>query len=150
MWRKRCSFCWRGAHDHSQCSFVSTQNKIREGLKLLPLSNVEGRIVRKDDKVPVDVEKFATDVEKRLTLLEGEVGKLKEKGLGNAGGAQKRKRDADPESPEVSKRQRKRQREKARKAEIKAAAAAKAAKGDEGKGKGAKKGSGKPAASSSK
>ncbi|EIM91699.1 uncharacterized protein STEHIDRAFT_151072 [Stereum hirsutum FP-91666 SS1] len=121
-WQKRCSFCWRGAHDHTQCSFVSTQNKIREGLKLKPLQVVDGKVVREDSRLPVDVEKFADEVEKRLTLVERDIKELKEKKGGSGGTSTKRKRESDPaEAPELSKRQKKRQREKARTAELKAA-----------------------------
>lgn len=77
----RCSFCWQGppfktAHTHTQCPFVGTVNKIRAHQSLVPLEVVEGKLVRSDHSVPLEVEKEIKSMKTQLVEIKALVDKI--------------------------------------------------------------------------
>ncbi|KAJ8456383.1 hypothetical protein ONZ51_g12160 [Trametes cubensis] len=77
-----CAFCsvspvWATPHDHVQCPYIGTLNKVRSHLGILPIKVEDDKLVLPRQKVPVNVEEQlkelftkVADLDKRLAAVE--------------------------------------------------------------------------------
>lgn len=68
---------WATPHDHVQCPYIGTLNKVRSHLGILPIKVEDGKLVLPRQKVPVNVEEQlkelftkVADLDKRLAAVE--------------------------------------------------------------------------------